>query len=396
MEGKELEILQKELAEAKKEIEDLKAEAESAKKANEMKTLFVASMSHEIRTPLNAIEGFSRIIADTENKDDRMKYLQIIESNNNRLMALVDDILDIAKMESGKISINLRTMDINEIGLELKDVFKFRCSENVVMTWDGEEQPRYFVTDRNRLMQVFSNLLGNALRNTYKGSIHFGYNVQEDGTIRCYVRDTGTGIKKDQLSKIFNLYYTEYEGKGGTGIGLSLSKMIVERLGGTIGVNSVYGEGSEFYFILPYMNSKYIGSDDILHTLHPTMEKSKKGPTILVAEDMEDNYNLLEIILKKDYNIIRAHDGIEAVTLNEEQSPDLILMDMKMPNMDGFDATRIIHEVYPETPIVAISAYAYDSDIKKAMDAGCIDFISKPFKALDLLKTINKYLESLS
>ena len=355
-----------------------------------MKTMFVALMSHEIRTPLNAIEGFSRIVAETESSEERHEYLHIIESNNMRLLSLIDDILDISQMESGKISINMKPTDINEMGRELIDVFKFRCNENIKMIWEGEEKPTYMVTDKNRLMQILSNLIGNALRSTQQGSITFGYKI-DGNSIRFHVTDTGTGIESKNLDNIFNPYVTGYEGHGGTGLGLSLCKIIVERFGGTIGVDSQIGVGSEFYFILPYKEGFASGNESSTFG-NDENESEKKNATILVADDTDDNYELIRHILGKKYHLVHAKDGIEAIQFTEDTHPQLILMDIRMPNMNGLDATRVIHEVYPELPVLAVSAYAYSEDIKNAKDAGCIDFLPKPIRPNTLNAMVERYI----
>jgi len=357
-------------------------------------------MSHEIRTPLNAIEGFSRVIAETDDPDERMHYLDIIESNSNRLSVLVNEILDLSKVEQGDITINLANTDLTTMCMEIKNVFRFRVSEGVKMVVEKPSHEVYMMTDKNRIIQVFSNLISNALKHTVRGTITFGYRLTDNDTkVKFFVSDTGEGIKPEDLGQIFELYVSGDENKTGSkkgfGLGLPLSKMIVDKLGGEMNVESNYGEGTTFTFTFPYKNTNS-QRDASLRTVTNTIrvdavaESQKK--LILVAEDSDNNYELVRIVLEKLYKLVRAKDGIEAVTLNEELNPDLILMDMKMPNMDGIDATNIIKEVYPDTPIIALSAYAFAADVQKAKDAGCIDFLAKPFRIENLRAMIEKYI----
>ena len=382
-----------ELAEVNKKLKVYEEQVMKAEKASKMKSLFLANMSHEIRTPLNASEGFSRIIVETESAEDRAKYLNIIESNNNRLIELVNEILDLSKVESGEFTIRINPTDLNSLCNEITDVFKFRCTNEVQLIWDKCKKSTYIMTDKNRIMQVLSNFISNAIKSTPKGSIHYGYRIQDGDSILFYVKDTGTGIKKEDLDKIFLTYVTNNENNGGFGLGLPLSKIIVERLGGKLFVKSELGRGSEFSFILPYEEATSARSERTTRSLRMNNVENKDKKLILVAEDSDNNYELIKVVLNKQYNLIHAKDGIEAVTLNEEEHPDLILMDIRMPNMDGLDATKIIKEVNDETPIIALSAYAFEEDIKKTKMAGCDDFIAKPFHIEELLNTIEKYIK---
>jgi len=391
----------KRLAEANRTIKEFEEKAQKAEKASKMKSLFLANMSHEIRTPLNAIEGFSRVIAETDDPDERMKYLDIIESNSNRLSTLVNEILDLSKVEQGGITINRANTDLTAMLVEIKNIFRFRINEGIKLVIEKPDREVYMNTDKNRLIQVFSNLISNAVKHTINGSIVFGYRLIDNETkVKFFVQDTGEGIKPEDLPHIFDLYVSGDENNTGTkkgfGLGLPLSKMIVEKLNGTIDVESAYGEGTTFTFVFPYYSTNS-RTDNSLRTVTNTIrvdavaESQKK--LILVAEDSDNNYELVRIVLEKLYKLVRAKDGIEAVTLNEEYNPDLILMDMKMPNMDGLDATRIIKEVYPDTPVVALSAYAFAADVQKAKDAGCVDFLAKPFRIEVLRSVIEKYIK---
>ena len=389
-----------ELSVAKKKLAEYEEKTDKAEKASRMKSLFLANMSHEIRTPLNAIEGFARIMAETDSADERMKYMEIVESNNARLLALIDEILDLSRVEAGELSIKKSMTDLNEMCRSMQNIFKFRCPDSVALQWSRPNMNVTLNTDANRVTQVFSNLISNALKHTTKGSINYGYRLINDGQeVEFYVSDTGTGIAPEDQKHIFEAYVSrDAEQQNGYGLGLALCKIIVEKLGGHITVNSKLGAGSTFRFILPFQGT--IGGmkkDTRITTNSRTIRVSTKtdlntAPLILVAEDEDSNYELVRIVLAKRYRLLRAHNGIEAVTYSEEEHPALVLMDVRMPDMSGLDATRIIKEVNPDIPVVALSAYAFDENIREARDAGCDEFMAKPFRVEDLLDTVQRYV----
>ena len=256
-------------------------------------------------------------------------------------------------------------------------------------------------TDENRITQVFSNLISNALKHTPRGVITFGYEVLKDTQeIRFFVKDTGTGIDPDFIEHIFDTYASQdAEKQRGFGLGLALCRIIVEKMGGTIDVESTLGKGSLFTFTLPFNGSisgvTVTTRSNNMRTLrveNPVNQEAMK--TVLVAEDEESNYELVRIVLQKRYNLLRAHNGIEAVTMNEEEHPDLILMDVRMPEMDGLDATRIIKEVNNKVPIIMLSAFAFPENIREAKAAGCDEFMAKPFNVEDLIERISHYIGS--
>ena len=389
-----------ELSVAKRKLAEYEEKTDKAEKASRMKSLFLANMSHEIRTPLNAIEGFARIMAETDSADERMKYMEIVESNNARLLALIDEILDLSRVEAGELSIKKSMTDLNEMCRSMQNIFKFRCPDSVQLQWSRPNMNVTLNTDANRVTQVFSNLISNALKHTTKGSINYGYRLINDGQeVEFYVSDTGTGIAPEDQKHIFEAYVSrDAEQQNGYGLGLALCKIIVEKLGGHITVNSKLGAGSTFRFILPFQGT--IGGmkkDARVTTNSRTIRVSTKtdlntAPLILVAEDEDSNYELVRIVLAKRYRLLRAHNGIEAVTYSEEEHPALVLMDVRMPDMSGLDATRIIKEVNPDIPVVALSAYAFDENIREARDAGCDEFMAKPFRVEDLLDTVQRYV----
>ena len=397
-----LDAANKQLFEAKAKLDEYEAKAHEAEQASKMKTLFLANMSHEIRTPLNAIEGFSRVMCETDSQEERSKYMEIIESNNARLLTLINEILDLSRVESGEVAIKKTMTDLNEICKSLQNTFKFRCPEAVQMVWNKPNMVVTLNTDANRLMQVFSNLISNALKHTSKGSITYGYRLISDGQeVEFFVSDTGSGIAPEDLEHIFKTYVSKDAEtmQNGYGLGLPLSKIIVEKLGGNISVSSTLGEGSTFRFVLPFegtiggvsRNSRVTTNSRTIRV--STRTDVQNAPLILVAEDEDNNFELVKVVLSKRYRLIRAHNGIEAVTLCEDEHPNLILMDIRMPDMNGLDATRIIKEVNRNIPIIALSAYAFDENIKEAKEAGCDDFMAKPFRVEDLLDRIQKFLK---
>ena len=392
-----------ELEEARKKLAEYETMAQKAENASKMKSLFLANMSHEIRTPLNAIEGFSRIMAEADSPEERMNFMEIIESNNGRVLALINEILDLSRVEAGEIAIKKQMTDLNEMCKGIQLMFKFRCPDSVNLTWSQPNMKVTLNTDQNRLTQVFSNLISNALKHTSKGSITYGYRLINDGQeVEFFVTDTGSGIAPEDINHIFQTYVSrDAEQQNGYGLGLALCKIIVEKMHGNITVSSKLGEGSTFRFTLPFegtigglqKNSRITTNSRTIRV--STKTNVQNAPLILVAEDEDSNYELVRIVLAKRYRLLRAHNGIEAVTLCEDEHPDMILMDIRMPDMNGLDATRIIKEVNHEIPIVALSAYAFDENIREAKAAGCDEFLAKPFRVEDLLDTVGKYVKHL-
>ena len=399
--NRKLLMVNEQLEAANRKLKEYEEKARKAEKASKMKSLFLANMSHEIRTPLNAIEGFARIIAETDSVEERFNFLEIIESNNSRLLNLINEILDLSRVESGEIVIKNAPVELGSLFKTIKQLFKFRCPDNVSLLCSKPTMSVTFDTDENRLVQVLSNLISNALKHTSHGSIKYGYNLdEENSTITFFVADTGSGIDPSVIDTIFDPYVSmDAEQQNGYGLGLPLSRIIVERMGGTISVESQLGQGSTFTFTLPFRGTIGGVSTGATRTttsvrsvrIHENQPGGKNQKTILVAEDEESNFELVRIVLQKRFRLLRAHNGIEAVTINEEEHPDLILMDIRMPEMNGLDATRIIKEVSHETPVIALSAYAFDENIREAKAAGCDEFMAKPFRVEALIEMCERY-----
>lgn len=400
------------------ELEMMKREMQSSKEKAEMsdklKSAFLANMSHEIRTPLNAIVGFSHLISESNDAEERKMYYDIVEANNERLLQLINEILDLSKIESGVIEFTFGPVNLHNFCKEVHDAHIFRTPQGVSLVYEPSDESLMIETDKNRVFQVVSNLIGNAVKFTKEGSISYGYELV-DNLIVFHVTDTGTGIEPEKVGRVFERFAKLNNHAQGTGLGLSICKSIVERLGGNISVSSDFGKGTTFTFTLPYRDAVTdserakemefegdevtgVEKEDARKVASKSGESLQAAPKdgvqacILIAEDTDNNYDLLNAILGKKYRLIRARDGMEAVTMFDEAKPDLILMDIKMPNLDGLEATKIIRELSPTVPIIAQSAYAYQQDMMAAREAGCNDFIAKPIAQAKLKEMINKWL----
>ena len=388
--------------------EELRIAKEKAENLDRLKSAFLANMSHEIRTPLNAIVGFSHLIAESDDAEERKTYYNIVNANNERLLQLINEILDLSKIESGTIEFSFGPASLHNLCREVHDAHIFRTPQGVSLVYESSNESLMIETDKNRVFQVISNLIGNAVKFTKEGSISYGYKLA-DNQIVFHVTDTGTGIEPEKVGRVFERFAKLNNHAQGTGLGLSICKSIVERLGGKISVNSEFGKGTTFTFTLPYTianpanvdsSKKENGEGNIAgiasagKTADSSVDSSAntRHACILVAEDTDSNFDLLEAILGKDHRLIRAHDGMEAVTMFDEVKPDLILMDIKMPNLDGLEATKIIRELSATVPIIAQSAFAYEQDRKAAEEAGCNDFIAKPIADDKLKAMIHKWL----
>lgn len=382
----------------KKVQEELEAARRVAEVAGEQKTAFLANMSHEIRTPLNAIVGFAGLLANAS-ESERNSYVEIIKGNTNMLLQLVNDILDMSKIEAGTLEFIYSDTDVNQIMRELEGIFRLRLEEadsSVRIVFEPCLPVCFIHTEKNRVSQVLSNFLSNAFKYTKEGSITLGYKVREDD-IYFYVQDTGAGIPAGKVDKVFERFMKLDAKKQGTGLGLSISRTIIKKLGGEIGVFSEYGKGSTFWFTLPVKPFDFLPlqqrTEDVSGTVEFNETEYDAGAvrrTILIAEDMDDNYLLYKIYLEKHYDLIRATNGEEAVSKYLECNPDIILMDIGMPVVDGYQATDAIRQLSSDIPIVAVTAFAYDEDRRKVMSRGFNGYLSKPLNKDELLKMLHK------
>ncbi len=376
----------------KKINEDLIIAREKAEESERLKMAFLANMSHEIRTPLNAIVGFSELLQDTTDENDKQEYINIINKNNDLLLRLIGDILDLSKIESGTIELKPEEFDFASI---MHDIFTTWQQRNTNPDIDFKLESPYkhcwVNLDSNRVSQVGINFVSNAFKYTPNGEITMGY-IYENCGIKLYVKDTGISIPIDKHNQIFGRFAKIDDFAQGTGLGLAISKAITEVCGGKIGFESKEGIGSTFWAWFPC--EAEITESDIKHIKPNFIQEEinnniEKGINILIAEDNDSNYMLINAILK-NYNLTRARNGAEAVEFAKGQKFDTILMDMRMPVMDGLEATRRIREFDKITPIIAVTANAFQSDRAAAKDAGCNDFITKPLKKKELEKVLGQ------
>ncbi|MCD4664587.1 MAG: tetratricopeptide repeat protein [Bacteroidales bacterium] len=383
-------------------IEKLKQAKTEAEESDKLKTAFLANMSHEIRTPMNSIVGFSNLLTGSGiGQEKRVEYLNHIIQSSSTLLNLIDDMIDISKIEAGQLKINIEECKLNKVINQLFLSFNDSIVNDDVglrLNLPADTDSLLIKTDPLRIRQVLSNLIGNALKFTEKGYIEVGYIInsrKKRPTIDFYVKDTGIGIPKGKQDLIFDRFRQVDDSilkiAGGTGLGLAISKRLVELLGGAIWVESEMGKGSVFYFALPY---KPIDK--------PTVDKSFKASrydwkdkTILIAEDENSNFELLKVsIIRTKVKIIRAMNGEEAVEITKENSSvDLILMDIRMPKMNGYEATRKIKSFRKDLPIISITAYAMSEDESKSLEAGCDMYISKPISPGNLLALLDDFFK---
>ena len=371
----------------KKMEQELTTAKELAEESNRLKSAFLANMSHEIRTPLNAIVGFSGILASTEEEEEKQEYVSIIENNNTLLLQLISDILDLSKIEAGTLELNYSNIELNELMRELERGFLLRVKTDAVkLEFVEPAGPCIAYTEKNRLSQLMINLVTNAIKFTEKGSIRFGYEMREN-ELYFYVTDTGCGIPKDKQQNIFGRFVKLNSFAQGTGLGLSICKTLMDHMGGRIGVESEEGKGSTFWFTLPYKPAVKEDKKQMPKDIQPvSIERNKL--TILVAEDNASNYKLFESILKYDYHLIHAWDGMEAVEMFRKHNPQIVLMDINMPKKTGYEATQLIREMSPTVPIMAVTAYVYAEDEERILNSGFDAYTSKPINAQKLQSDI--------
>ena len=382
-------------------IKELQIAKMHAEQSDKLKSAFLANMSHEIRTPLNAIVGFSGLMmyASDEEKED---YMQIINNNNEMLLKLISDILDLSKLEAGSVELKYEEFDLTDYFNSMFASMKQRATNPKIQIVAVNPYQHCLVTlDRNRVAQIITNYVTNAIKYTPEGTIEMGYEYREEG-IYFYVKDSGIGIPDEKKNKVFHRFEKLDEFAQGTGLGLSICKAIAEAMGGNVGFESEYGKGSLFWALLPceveipseitQQRAERVTSSDKKDIVAGTSSSNTPGrKTILVAEDIQSNYQLVSALLRKRFNLVHAANGQEAIEILHKRHIDLLLMDMKMPVMDGLTATAEIRKFNAELPIIALTAHVFENDRLTAMNAGCNEYLVKPIDRAKLMAVLKKY-----
>ena len=363
----------------------------NAENAMRAKSVFLSNMSHEIRTPLNALSGFSSLLTEEVLDDEtRRQCNEVIQQNSELLLKLINDVIDLSSLEFGKLQFCIVQHDAVSICRNVIDTVNKVKQTQAELTFTTELEEMPIETDDSRLQQVLINLLINATKFTPQGSIVLKLEKETDDTVLFTVTDTGCGIPADKVNSIFGRFVKLNSFVQGTGLGLSICQTIVEHMGGRIGVESEEGKGSTFWFTIPYQPA---AAENKIEEEHQLISVQKDKLTILIAEDNESNYRLFQSILKREYNLVHAWDGKEAVNLYKLHTPLIILMDINMQVMDGYEATREIRKLSLDVPIIAVTAFAYASDEQRAMENGFDGYMAKPISAPQLRQQIAAILQ---
>ena len=401
----------------KKTDQDLIAALKNAEESDRLKTAFLHNISHEIRTPMNGILGFTNLLLEPGlTGKEQHDYIEVIKNSGNRVLNTINDLMDISMIESNQVKIVVSEVNVNEQNKDIYTFFKPEAEKKGIQLFFKNtlpDQEAIIKTDREKIYAILTNLIKNAIKYSNDGAIEFGYNLKhvdqkktvgklvepiEPAELEFFVKDTGIGIPKDRQQAIFDRFVqADIEDKRafeGSGLGLSISKAFVEMLGGRIWVESREGKGSQFYFTIPYTPKPEEKNTAIDETPKKKIENQISGLKVLIAEDVESADLFLTLLIKKFSNeILHAKTGKETVDLcRNNPDIDLILMDIRMPEMNGYDATRKIREFNKDVIIIAQTAYALTGDREKALEAGCDDYISKPIKKELLLEMIWEYL----
>ena len=386
------------ISERKKILSELVVAKEKAEESDKLKTAFLNNISHEIRTPLNGILGIRQIMAESElSEEERKSFFELLEISSNRLMNTVADYVDMAMLFSKTMNIHKKDFALEPFLSAISDKSQKLClvkNLKLEVSIPAGSSDLTINCDAELIRKILEKLIDNAIKFSKEGCITFGYLIKGE-YIEFFVKDTGTGIADDKQDLIFEMFrqadVSTTRGYEGSGLGLTIAKKLVTLLGGVINVTSRNGEGSTFRFTVPADNSKKTGSEDVFRT---TGIKQKENPLILIAEDNELNYTFLTYVFKSSgHKHIRAANGKEAVDICR-QNPDIsiVLMDIKMPVMNGDEATKLIRTFRPELPIIATTAYAQTGDENRFLEAGFTDYVPKPIKQEILLELISKYV----
>jgi len=390
------------ITEIKKTEDELIKSKEKAVEANLLKTVFINNMSHEIRTPMNGIIGFSEMLDKPDISPEKRKYFsKIVQNSSHQLLRIIDDILEISTLETKQEGLNETEFCLNDLLMDLFSIFNLKSNLRNIPLYLKKalhDDQSHIVSDKTKLNKILSNLLENALKFTSEGFVELGYYV-DNANLILYVKDTGIGISPKNHEIIFERFAQEEKDfsrkQGGLGLGLSICKENAELIGGKITLESEKGKGSTFFVTIPYKSAQFKNNNTKEN--FERFEKTDDKYTILIAEDEEVNYLYIEVLFEDEidgnYKLIHAKNGKEAVEICfSNNTIDLVLMDIKMPIMNGYEATEKIKEKFPNLPIIVQTAYSTESDKQLALKHGCDDFISKPIDKVKLFGMINKYL----
>ncbi|MDP3642435.1 MAG: ATP-binding protein [Bacteroidota bacterium] len=407
----ELILANKELAfqndEKEKRAAELVIAKEHAEQSDRLKSAFLANMSHEIRTPMNGILGFASILKEADlTGEEQREYLELMEQSGARMLNIINDIVDISKIESGLMEVHSKESNINEQIDYIHTFFKPEMDKKRIQFFSKKSLPgkeAVINTDREKIYAILTNLVKNAIKYTDEGSIEFGYNLKTERqttVLEFFIKDTGIGIPKHMQEAIFERFIqadiTDKMARQGAGLGLSISKAFVELLGGKIRVSSEEGKGSIFYFTIPYKSQPHTKSDITTFVSDEGEKGQIRNLKVLIVEDDKISDLLILTMLKKiSHQVLHSETGVEAIeTCRNNPDLDLVLMDIKMPDMNGYEATRQIRQFNNDIIIIAQTAFGLSGDRGKAIEAGCNDYITKPINKDKLLPLIQKYFKN--
>jgi PAS domain S-box-containing protein len=375
---------------------------EKAEESDRLKSVFLANVSHEIRTPMNAIIGFLGLLKDPKIRSKQLNYyVDIINQSGQRLLYTINDIIEIAKIEAGQSTLDFTTESLSDIMQFHFSFFKQQCDKKGIQLKLSEKfgsKNTFIRTDRHKLDGIITNLISNAIKFTSEGSIEFGCSIN-DSYIHWHVKDTGSGIPADRLEAIFDRFVqatVKNNNSEGSGLGLSISKAYAEMLDGKIWAESTLGQGSTFFVSIPYIQAEKENSTDEKKPQDNQAQIVNKDISILIAEDDDFSHVYIESILSsKKITFLHAKTGEDAIKLLQENpNVSLVLMDIRMPEMDGLEATRHIRQFNENIPIIAQTAYTLAGDKEKALQAGCTDYIAKPIIRSELVRMLNKHIKN--
>lgn len=384
--------LQNELLDESKKLAEAK---EKAIQSDKLKSAFLANMSHEIRTPLNSIVGFSNILLKQKEPEKQKHFLDIINQSSEQLISLINDIIDLSKIESGALQLNYQKVKTIDLVNSIVHPMSKLCPNHLKFSYifNTNHQNGELIIDSQKVIQIVTNLITNAYKYTKAGTVSLIISFSDDNNnILFKVKDTGIGIEKEKQHLIFNRFYQETNITTGVGLGLAICNSLVNAMHGKIGLESESGRGSTFWVSLPTKLDVELHQAEATNKTKLSENASKSGLKILVAEDDENNFALInELLLEGEHVVSWAKNGNEALTFVKKNKYDIVIMDVKMPGIDGLAATRMIRESNNSVPIIALTAYSFDSDEERALKAGCNAYLSKPVDTEKLQNLLNKF-----